>query len=729
MSTKLSVFVSPIAVFSLWIALSISSTPQAWAAPGDLDATFGSTEGGLLADPGIALVDFGSDQDKFGAVLPTADGKFVVVGDTNVTGGIGVARFNANGLLDTTFSGDGRIVQTYPDPDASNPQPLSFLDAALQADGKVVVAGSTWSAQDAAGFSYQRFGLTRLNADGSIDTTFGVNGGVKTGFGAFSEQSQAVAVAIQGDGKIVVVGWTDAGTTNRNFAIARYNSNGTLDTSFDVDGKAITDFGANQNDVASDLRIQADGKIVVVGYATLAAGGARQFAVARYNANGSLDTSFSSDGKATATTGVANDVAIQADGKIVVVGHNNGSAGLTTALDSVVVRYNANGSLDTTFGSGGINITVHPGGGSYANAVALQSDGKILVGGSLAETAQWDFLLSRYNSNGTLDPTLDTAYGDKAGQVSTPVFHRLQNNQSGALDIVVQADGKIVLGGWANTGVTPRGLDSVLIRYLVSDNPPTIVSAPLTTATVGTAYSYQPILAEQVFVTWSLVTAPAGMITNTVGPGLAYVEWASPVAGSYPVEIKVENSSGFSTQPYTLVVGAPATNTGLRSPAANVTNTGGDGNGFQTLAANAHADDGLFAVDTDSGNGTSTSCTSTNKDKHRYYNYGLVIPSGKTIKGIEVRLDAKADSTTGSPKMCVQLSWDGGTTWTTAKTTATLTTGEKTYTLGSATDKWGRTSWTAANVSDASFRVRVINIASNTARDFSLDWAAVRVHY
>ena len=212
-----------------------------------------------------------------------------------------------------------------------------------------------------------------------------------------------------------------------------------------------------------------------------------------------------------------------------------------------------------------------------------------------------------------------------------------------------------------------------------------------------------------------------------IGATTGLVTWTPSATGSFAVQIRATNSVGAANQPYNIVVSS-ATNTGLKSPSANAVNTGGDGNGFQTSATNVYADDGLFAVDTDSGNSTSTSCTNTGKDKHRYYNYGLVIPSGKTIKGIEVRFDARADNTSGSPKMCVQLSWDGGTTWTTTKTTPTLTASEASYTLGSATDTWGRT-WTTAYVSDANFRVRIINIASNTSRDFSLDWVGVRVHY
>ncbi|MGE5262938.1 MAG: lamin tail domain-containing protein, partial [Acidobacteriota bacterium] len=169
-------------------------------------------------------------------------------------------------------------------------------------------------------------------------------------------------------------------------------------------------------------------------------------------------------------------------------------------------------------------------------------------------------------------------------------------------------------------------------------------------------------------------------------------------------------------------------NTGYKSPAAQAADTGGDGDGFQTNPANAFSDNATFAVDTNSGTTTSTACTDAGKDRHRFYNYGLALPAGAVPTGIEVQLHAKVDATTGSPKMCVELSWDGGTTWTTAKTTATLSKSEKAYVLGGSADTWGR-AWTLTDVSDANFRVRLVDVASNNARDFSLDWIAVRVSY
>jgi hypothetical protein len=213
---------------------------------------------------------------------------------------------------------------------------------------------------------------------------------------------------------------------------------------------------------------------------------------------------------------------------------------------------------------------------------------------------------------------------------------------------------------------------------------------------------------------------------------------ALQVVGANPALKVLINTSGppsntatptaTSTAGPTATATTTPTNTGFRSPAANAANSGGDGNGFESNPANAHADDTANAVDNNSGNGTSTSCTANAKDKHRFFNYGLAIPTGATINGIEVRLDARADSTAGSPKMCLQLSWNGGSTWTAAKQTGTLGTSMGTFTLGSATDTWGR-AWSPADFADANFRVRVINVSSSTSRDFFLDWVAVRVTY
>jgi hypothetical protein len=160
----------------------------------------------------------------------------------------------------------------------------------------------------------------------------------------------------------------------------------------------------------------------------------------------------------------------------------------------------------------------------------------------------------------------------------------------------------------------------------------------------------------------------------------------------------------------------------------NAAQTGGDGNGYEVSAGNTYANDGLFAVDNNSGTGTSSLCTNAGKDKHRFFNYNITIPVSAAVKGIQVQLNAKADSTSGSPKLCAQLSWDGGATWTSAKSTTRLTTAEATYILGGAADTWGHV-WTASQLGNTTFIVRVIDVATSTSRDFSLDWVAVQVTY
>ncbi len=173
-----------------------------------------------------------------------------------------------------------------------------------------------------------------------------------------------------------------------------------------------------------------------------------------------------------------------------------------------------------------------------------------------------------------------------------------------------------------------------------------------------------------------------------------------------------------------------ASSSGYRSAAsqAAVTSSSGDNNGFQTSAASMLADDGAFAVDTNSGTGTATTCNSTAKDRHVLSNFGFNVPTGSTIQGVEVKLNSKVDNTTGAPKFCVELSWNGGTSWTTAVSSATLSTAETTYMLGGVTNTWGRT-WTNTDFNDANFRVRLTMVASNTSRDFSLDWVGVQVRY
>ena len=213
----------------------------------------------------------------------------------------------------------------------------------------------------------------------------------------------------------------------------------------------------------------------------------------------------------------------------------------------------------------------------------------------------------------------------------------------------------------------------------------------------------------------------AGTITPTATPGSTKAPTNTPVS---PTRTNTPVSATPTHTP------ASGTGTGFLSPSANAAQTSGagDNNGYETGPANAYANDSSVTTDTNSGANKSTACTDNGKDKHQYYNYNFNLPGTAVIQGIQVRLDARADATGGSPKICVQLSWDGGLTWTEARSTTTLSTTEATYSLGSPSDAWGRT-WTSSDFSNANFRLRIIDVASNPGRDFFLDHVAVNVTY
>ena len=402
----------------LWLGAT-----SAAAAPGDLDPSF-SGDGKLV---GYSASYYDLREPGFVDMVLQGDGRIVAVGD------YGVVRLNPDGSGDASFVIDPPYTES-----------LSFGAVALQADGKIVVAGHEYNYATDDG----DFFVARHNPDGSRDNTFSGDGIVTIDFGGHDDRAKALVV--EPDGKIVVAGYSVELDTedapSRDFALARYKPDGTLDPTFSGDGKRTTDFA---EDTARDIALQPDGKIVVGGSAS------GDIAVARYDSDGSPDSSFSGDGKVTAGfTGAPGDpgggIAIQPDGKIVAAGGTSG--------DFALARFDPNGSPDATFGGDGV-VTTDFGAGAAASDVALQPDGILAAGYSSGY-----FALARYELDGDLDGGFS---GD--GRLTTPMGY-----YAGANSIAVQPDGRIVVGGSAqySDGISFSDSYGVLARYLSSSGPP-----------------------------------------------------------------------------------------------------------------------------------------------------------------------------------------------------------------------------------------------------------------
>jgi uncharacterized delta-60 repeat protein len=374
------------------------------ANPGDLDTSFGQNGFDIVNIPEQATgrkIAIGAKGEIVvaGTAFPFSQEKFVVLFPPN------------NALVETSF--DAFSVAT---------------GMAIQPDGKIVVAGFT--AASPSELAPRSLAVARYNPDGSLDATFGNGGKVTTPIGVggsllFTPEGvgrRVGGIVIQSNGRIVVSGTVQRPGTGLDFMLVAFTSNGLLDTSFgqiglfpNLTGTVTTDFGGQEQ--ALGLARQSDDKLIAVGCFQLTANSPSQFAVARYNSNGLLDSTFGGNGRVL-TDFVSNDggcdtdggnfnvgdtaldVAVQADGKIVVVGRTQ-----TPVLTSpALVRYNTNGSLDSTFGDGGKVTTPF---GQAAEGVVIQPDGKIVIADGFFENNVicCEFALIRYTTNGALDTT------------------------------------------------------------------------------------------------------------------------------------------------------------------------------------------------------------------------------------------------------------------------------------------------------------------------------------
>ncbi|HEX7880675.1 MAG TPA: T9SS type A sorting domain-containing protein [Candidatus Eisenbacteria bacterium] len=423
----------------LVLALGIAAAEGVLAAPGDIDPTFGTG--------GTARIHTGFGDDFGNAMLPLAGDGCLVAGSTQEggTGQIFVAQYLSNGALNSSF-GTGGVSRLNPPPGQSG---VGASCLTLQADGKIVVGGSVSSTPVVA----------RFLSNGTPDSTFGTNGLV-TLPGVYA--AAIAGVAMQGS-KIVIGGGFRAGT-KYHFGLIRLNSNGSLDTTFDGDGIVSTPMLVES--FARALLLQSDGKIVLAGNAANTSL-KNEVAVVRYNADGTLDTGFDGDGKTTIAVGPGGSYVYalaNQDTRLLVAGMTQSTS--SGPFNALLIRYNANGTLDPTFGpASGTGILIQPV-GAYDDAfrgvaVTYNSRGSvngIIAAGSTAATSgnTSDVLVCRYLVTGALDTSFD---GD--GIVVTSTSSRQDQAYGMAL-----LGSKILLVGYSGFGATDA--DVVLLRYVAT---------------------------------------------------------------------------------------------------------------------------------------------------------------------------------------------------------------------------------------------------------------------
>jgi len=411
-----------------------------YTSAGALDTSFNTT--GKVTTPILAGIDQATSIIQDGSGNYVAAG-YAIAADTK--NDIAVARYNSTGALDTTFNTTGKVTTNVGGQSADTGAAL-----VIQADGKLLVAGN---AALNSGATVTNFAAARFTSAGALDTTFNGTGRVITPVGSSNLKDLATAAIQQADGKLVLGGYARMTVGNDDFALVRYNLDGTLDTTFNTTGKVTTPIGASA-DHGNALVQQADGKLVLAGYTF---GANFDVAVVRYNLDGSLDTSFNTTGKVTTPVGTADDVALaviqQVDGKLVIAGYSN--SGATTGQDFMLIRYNTDGSLDTTFNTTGKVVTAVATGNVTDQAWGLvqQSDGKLVAAGYASNGTNFDFAVVRYNTDGTLDTTFNST-----GKVITPIGAGADQGAA----VTLQSDGKIVVTGFSNNGSND---DFALVRY------------------------------------------------------------------------------------------------------------------------------------------------------------------------------------------------------------------------------------------------------------------------
>lgn len=346
-------------------------------ADGTPDTSFGDFDSSTLQRRGYTTTAFSTAQDRAESAVLQPDGKIIAGGIVDPIGSWGIARYNTDGTLDPTFDGDGMMT--------INVGSSSVKSIVIQSDGKILLVGAP------------NFTIARLNTDGSLDPTFGSGGKLtvnpstnKNGSGyPWSIVIQRIP-AITGEERIVVGGWAASGTSAAStYALMRFKPSGAIDTSFGSNGRVLTSF-FGKGDQARNIIIDASNRILASGMVRpLNCSDNIDFGLARYSQNGVLDPGFSGDGKLTTDVyGGSNSPygsMLQSDGKIVVSGNSRYTRNSASFYDFTLIRYNDDGTADSTFGPGfhgaGVVTTQFPDGDSNSIYSVVEQNGTIVAGG------------------------------------------------------------------------------------------------------------------------------------------------------------------------------------------------------------------------------------------------------------------------------------------------------------------------------------------------------------
>jgi uncharacterized delta-60 repeat protein len=427
---------------ALSVVTSLFWQPRpALAMAGDLDLSFGSSGTVITNFTGTGLFERG---EYISSVALQSDGKIVTAG--YALGQFALARYNEDGSLDSSFGTEGKVTTSFFNVGV-NVLAGAFASAVMiQPDGRIVAAGTAQRADQ-----IQDFAVARYQANGTLDPAFGSGGKVTMGLAAGTDVTASCA-ALQADGK-VIVGGSGYNGSQPNFALARFDADGSPDLKFNGGQIILTDFPGLGTQFGSSLVVQPDGSILMVGGTFFDLVGPA--ALARYTPDGTLDPTFGDGGRVA--TSLSNGInlsaaVLRADGKIVVVG-NGGT--FMTGLQLLLLQYNRDGSLDTTFGSGGVARLPLP--FSVGYATALQPDGKILAAGARQVSGSTrHFLLARFDSDGLLDPTFGAG-----GIVANTAFLGTEFARA----IVLQPDGRVILAGSTTDESLPFNSYFALARY------------------------------------------------------------------------------------------------------------------------------------------------------------------------------------------------------------------------------------------------------------------------